>query len=139
MVRYFTTKQLRVKLHEDLHPHQHEMWVDVQTADGEHLVNVQVHARLSDEWSVGVVLWCDVLCVWRLTCVRGWCACVWRTYREVHNDASCRLLLNKFNIAMGYPAWRPFEIISSDDRIVTGRHRVWTAMGFARRVRARIA
>ena len=43
MLRYFVTKQLKVSLHEDLHPHpQFEMWVDVQTADGEHLVNVQV-------------------------------------------------------------------------------------------------
>ena len=45
VVRHFVGRQLRVVLHEDLHPHpQYEMWVDVQSADGVHLTNVQVHA-----------------------------------------------------------------------------------------------
>ena len=44
-MRYFVVRQLRVSLHEDLHPHpQYEMWVDVKSADGVHLTNVQVHA-----------------------------------------------------------------------------------------------
>ena len=43
-MRYFVGCQLKVSLHEDVHPHpQYEMWVDVKSADGVHLANVQVH------------------------------------------------------------------------------------------------
>ena len=44
-MRYFVGRQLRLSLHEDLHPHpQYEMWVEVESADGVHLANVKVHA-----------------------------------------------------------------------------------------------
>ena len=78
--------------------------------------------------------------------VCAWRVCAWRADREVHHDASCRLVINKFNIAMGYPEWRPFEIISSGGQAFTGRHLVRAAMEYTprssmdrRRVRARIS
>lgn len=44
-MRYFVPRQLRVSLHEDIHPHPpYEMWVDMKSADDVHLVNVKVHA-----------------------------------------------------------------------------------------------
>ena len=146
VMRYFTVRQLTVRLHEDLHPHpKFEMWVDVKTADGVHLTNVQVHAMWCVGWSVGVVLCCDEACVWWLAGVRGRCACLWRADREADHDASCALVLTGFKLAMGYPEWRPFEIIAPDGRALTGRHLVRTAMQFmprsalGRRVRARLS
>ena len=143
MLRYFVTKQLKVSLHEDLHPHpQFEMWVDVKTADGEHIVNVQVWWCASCAREGGMCGFVRAVLA-RAVCVR--CVCAWRADREVHHDASCRLVLNKFKIAMAYPEWRPFEIIASDGRAFTGRHLVRTAMEYTprssmdRRVRARIA
>ena len=45
VMRYFVPRQLRVSLHEDIHPHPpYEMWVDMKSADDVHLVNVKVHA-----------------------------------------------------------------------------------------------
>ena len=118
------------------------MWVDVKTADGEHIVNVQVWWCASCAREGGVCGFVRAVLA-RAVCVR--CVCAWRADREVHHDASCRLVINKFSVAMGYPAWRPFEIISSGGRAFTGRHLVRTAMEYTprssmdRRVRARIA
>ena len=84
-------------------------------------------------------------CARWLARVRGWCVCAWRADREVVHDASCALVLKGFKVAMGYPEWRPFEIIASDGRAFTGRHLARTAMEhtprstMGRRVRARIA
>lgn len=141
VLRYFVPRQLKVRLHEDLHPHpQFEMWVEVRSADGEHLVNVQVWwcaSRAREGGLCGVVraVLARAVCLWR--------ACAWRADHEVHHDASCRLVVNKFKIAMAYPEWRPFEIIGADGERLTGRHLARTAMAYTpmsasgRRVRAR--
>ena len=57
----------------------------------------------------------------------------WRTDREASHDASCALLLKGFKLAMGYPEWRPFELIDPHGRALTGRHLARTAMQFAPR------
>ena len=45
VIRYFTMTKVHVSLHEDLHPHPpYQMWVDVKSYAGVHIVNVQVHA-----------------------------------------------------------------------------------------------
>ena len=84
-------------------------------------------------------------CARWLARVRGWCARAWRADREVDHDASCALVLKGFKVAMGYPEWRPFEILGPDGRALTGRHLARTAMQFTprsalgRRVRPRLS
>ena len=110
VMRYFTVRQLTVRLHEDLHPHpKFEMWVDVKTADGVHLTNVQVHAMWCVGWSVGVVLCCDVACVcggWQ-GFVGGARACGAQTARRTTTPAapSCsRGLSSRWGTQSGAPS-----------------------------------
>ena len=110
---------LREDVHRDVPFH---MLVDFVVEDGTSLGSIQVALFVCWPHSV-------------------WFACG----PEVHHDITVAAALARFKDMINVPQWRPYAVtIPSDNVVVSGRHRLRTAMGFSpalahdRRVRPRL-